>query len=90
MPAVRPLPPASIRKLLEAKQYRLIGQDAHNWAFAVGEDDAPVVVPYNVDLVPVEVAFHIARLVGFNDYFEAVYVDDPFPPDAEGTTPASK
>lgn len=76
MPAVKPLPPSAIKALLEAKGYELIGADDYNWAFARNADEEPVFVPISVALVPLEVAFHIAKKVGFNDYFEAIAAND--------------
>lgn len=73
MPAVAPLPPDAIRELLESHGYEIIDEDDYNWAFAKGEDDEPVMVPKTVDLVPLEIAFHIARKVGFNDYFDKLH-----------------
>jgi hypothetical protein len=82
MPAIRPLSPAKIRALLETKGYKLIASDNYNWAFALGSDDEPVLVPVAVDLVPLEIAFQVARKVGFNDYFGMIDTDeDPFPSD---------
>jgi hypothetical protein len=88
MPAVRPLPPSAIRKLLEAKGYKLIASDDFNCAYALGETDEPIVVPITVSLVPLEVAFHIAQKVGFNNYFEALHAlpDQPYPPDEEASS----
>ena len=79
MPAVAPLPPDAIRELLESQGYEIIEEDAHNWAFAKGQKDEPVMVPKAVDLVPLEIAFHIARRVGFNEYFEKVHEVNPGP-----------
>lgn len=73
MPAVAPLPPQAVRELLEASGYEVIAEDEYNWAFAKGEDDEPVMVPKEVDLIPVEIAFHIARKVGFNGYFDKLH-----------------
>ena len=73
MPAVAPLPPDAIRELLESHGYEIIDEDDYNWAFAKGEDAEPVMVPKTVDLVPLEIAFHIARKVGFNDYFDKLH-----------------
>jgi hypothetical protein len=89
MPAVRPLSPAKIRALLEAKGYKLIGADDYNWAFAIGDADEPILVPIAVDLVPLEIAFQVARKVGFNDYFGLLDTDgDPFPPDTLTVRPS--
>lgn len=74
MPAVAPLPPEAIRELLEAHGYEVIREDPYNWSFAKGKDDEPILIPYRVDLVPLEVAFSVARKVGFNDYFEKLDV----------------
>jgi hypothetical protein len=74
MPAVAPLPPAAIRELLESHGYEMVAEDDYNWAFAKGENDEPVMVPNAVDLVPLEVAFHVASKVGFNDYFDKLRV----------------
>jgi hypothetical protein len=89
LPAVRPLPPSTIRGLLEAKGYKLVASDDYNWAFALGDDDEPIFVPSSVSLVPLEIAFQVARKVGFNDYFDAIDVTaEPFPPDTTtGTRP---
>lgn len=84
MPAVKPLSPIAIRDLLIAKGYEIVALDDYNWAFAP-KDDAqaePVIVPHKVALVPLEVAFHVARKVGFDDYFDALpATGEPFPPD---------
>ena len=74
MPAVAPLPPDAIRELLESHGYEVIDQDDYNWVFAKGDSDEPVVVPKTVDLVPLEIAFHIASKVGFNDYFDKLRI----------------
>lgn len=70
MPAVAPLPPEAIRELLESNGYEIVAEDEFNWAFAKGATDEPVMVPKMIDLVPLEIAFHVARRVGFADYFE--------------------
>ena len=89
MPAVRPLPPAKIRALLEAKGYKLIAEDDYNWAFALGDTDEPIIVPIGVGLVPLEIAFHVAVKCGFNNYFDLLDTDeDPFPPEPPGTRPS--
>ena len=72
MPAVAPLPPEAIRELLESHGYTVIADDGHNWAFAKGKTDEPIMVPKNVDLVPLEIAFRVARGVGFTDYFDTL------------------
>lgn len=87
MPAIRPLSPAAIKKLLEAKGYSMIASDEFNMAFALGPDDEPIFVPTSVDLVPIEVAFSVAKKVGFNDYFGAIEESEPFPPDAPPAPP---
>lgn len=79
MPAVAPLPPNAIRELLEEHGYELIASDDYNWAFAKGEDEEPTLVPHTVELVPLEIAFHVARKVGFNDYFDKL-AERPAPP----------
>lgn len=79
MPAVRPLSPAAIRTLLEQKGYKLIGADDFNWAFQLGDQDEPIFVPIKVPLVPLEVAFHVAKKVGFNDYFGMIAEADADP-----------
>lgn len=85
MPAVAPLPPQAIRELLEAHGYEVIEEDDYNWAFAKSNDDEPVMVPKAVDLVPLEIAFQIARKVGFNDYFEKLHEVNPATnPEASG------
>lgn len=91
MPAVIPLRPAAIKKLLEAKGYKLIGADEFNWAFALGDHDEPVFVPIMVEFVPIEVAFNVARKVGFNNYFAALDAEaEPFPPDDAPSAPAAR
>jgi len=69
MPAVAPLPPDAIRDLLLEQGYEIVAEDEYNWAFAQTENDEPILVPKKVDLVPVEIAFDVARRVGFNGYF---------------------
>lgn len=82
MPPVRPLPPSTIKELLEKRGYRLIGADDFNWAFQLGPEDEPVFVPIKVQLVPIEVGQDIARKVGYGAYFDAIaQAGDPFPPD---------
>jgi len=68
-----PLPPQAIKELLEAHGYEVVEEDEYNWAFAKGDEDEPVMVPKAVELVPLEIAFHIARKVGFNDYFDKLH-----------------
>ena len=70
MPAINPLPPKEIRALVETNGYKLIDEDAHNWAFTRDDNDAPIIVPRAVDLVPLEIAFHVAQKVGFNEYIQ--------------------
>lgn len=72
MPAVVALPPGVIRSLLEQAGYSIIDEDEYQWAFVSKVDEAPVLVPRKCDLVPVEVAFDVARKVGFKGYFDAV------------------
>jgi hypothetical protein len=85
VPAVSPLPPAVIRELLEKHGYELIGFDEYNWAFSSANDQEPVFVPHTVERVPLEIAFDVARKVGFTDYFDAFHATqmgmDPFPAD---------
>lgn len=70
-----------IRTLLVSRGYKLIDEDQYNWAFAMSLNDPPVIVPHNVDLVPLEVAFHIMKTVGFEAYAEA-FDQIPWPADA--------
>ena len=84
MPAIAPLPPAEIRRLLEAPGYRVAGEDHSNWAFASSDDDEPVMVPHAVDLVPLEIALQVAGKVGFNDYFGALAPPSPEPSRGDG------
>lgn len=79
MPAVAPLPPEAIRELLETHGYQLTREDEYNWAFTKAADDEPIIVPRTVDLVPLEIAFHVARKVGFNNYFGQVESLDASP-----------
>lgn len=72
MSAIRPLPPPEIRRLMEKNGFEVVGEDLHNWAFASRADEAPIIIPFNVDLVPLEIAFHVAQLVGFNEYFASL------------------
>lgn len=76
MPAIAPLPPEAIRELLEAHGYEVIATDPYNWALAKGADDEPILIPYTVELVPLEIAFNVARKVGFNDYFDKLAEGD--------------
>lgn len=72
MPAVIPLSPQRIKELLEAHGWELAATDEFNWAFTSMLDlaAAPVLVPHAVDLVPIDIAFSVARKVGFNAYFD--------------------
>jgi hypothetical protein len=70
VPAVAPLPPQGIREVLEAAGYELIRTDDYNWMFAKSHDDEPILVPYKVDLVPLDICFHVAVRTGFNGYFD--------------------
>jgi hypothetical protein len=85
-PVVKALPPASLKRLLEAAGYRLIEADDDNMAFARGIDDEPIIVPGNVDHVAGEICMHVARKVGFQNYFEELYATFPdiFPPELYG------
>jgi len=71
-PAVTPLAPSAIKQLLEDHGYELVGADDYNWAFAKSVTEEPVFVPHKIDLVPLEIAFHVAKRVGFNEYLTAV------------------
>lgn len=73
MAAVAPLPPNVIRELLEKKGYKLLAEDPYNWAFALKDDDPPIIVPHTVDLVPLEIAFSVMLKVGFDLYSDAIY-----------------
>ena len=68
MPGIAPLPPSAVRLLLESQGYSIIEEGPDNWLFAKGTDDTPVVVPHNVDLLPVAVSMNIASRVGFDVY----------------------
>ena len=85
MPPVRPLSPAATRTLLEANGYEVVDENEYSWAFASRADEVPIMVPHNVPLLPLEVAQHVMRRVGFDIYAEALAVagDEPFPPDEE-------
>lgn len=52
MPSLRPLPPETVRRLLEQDGYTLIGDDGYNWAFTRNPTDAPLMIPYRVPYVP--------------------------------------
>lgn len=85
MTAVAPLPPVAIKAALESKGYHLIAADDHNWAFSLGDDEAPIIVPHKVDRVPVVIAQHIAGAVGLETYLK--HFDpaaEPFPADPPG------
>ena len=70
MPALRPLPPENVRKLLENQGWRLIKEDKYNWFFVQRDDDAPVIVPHTVGLIPLELVFALVKVHGLDGYFE--------------------
>ena len=77
---IKPLPPDDVRILLEKRGYRLLQEDEYNWWFVLGEDDAPIVVPHGVDVIPLELVRSVVSAVGTTEYFEAVRVAPPWGP----------
>lgn len=70
-PAVRPLPPSEVRQKLEAFGFRLINEDEDNWVFGIEGIVSPlVIIPHNVELIPVPIAWQVAEAIGFNNYFK--------------------
>jgi len=72
MPPVRALSPQATRNLLEANGYKLVGENEFAWAFASRVDEVPLMLPRKVDLIPMEIAFHVMTKVGFDLYAEAI------------------
>lgn len=58
MPALRPVPPAVFRQVLESKGWNLIAEDEHNWVFTKDVDDFPIVLPHRVRLLAVDIMMH--------------------------------
>ena len=74
------LPPRQVRVLLERVGYELIGEDDYHWAFASRVDEAPVLVPRKVFLVPAEVTRAIINKTGFERYSDFLYeLENPWP-----------
>ena len=70
MPAIAPLPPGRIREILDRSGYSVVDEDDFHWAMADGDSKDPILIPKQCDLVPLEVAFHVASQAGFSNYFE--------------------
>ena len=70
-PAPRPLPPSEIKAKLEKHGLVLVDEDGYNWAFGLTNHAFPfIIIPNNVDFVPIDTAWQVAQLIGFNNYFE--------------------
>lgn len=50
----------------------LVLSTGRNWFFARFDDDVPIAVPCDVDVIPLELVWRIIAAVGVNDYFEAL------------------
>ena len=64
MPSVACISPQAMKGVLESNGYKLIDQDEFNWAFAVGENDVPIIVPHTVRLLPIPVMHDVMSAGG--------------------------
>ena len=73
MPVVAPLPPDKIRELLERSGFRVVDEDEFHWAMSNGNSSTLILLPKKCNLVPLEVAFHVASQAGFSNYFKFLH-----------------
>ncbi len=59
MPALAPIPPDTLKRILELSGYELIEEDKYNWVLAKGSDELPVTLPKRGQLVAVDVMMNI-------------------------------
>lgn len=55
MPIETPIPPKLLRRILEFEGYNVVKEDELNWAFFKEGTVHPVILPHDIDLVPVDV-----------------------------------
>ena len=55
MPALAPVPPTILKKILELAGYKTFKEDVHNWAMARKDDELPIILPKLGRYVAVEV-----------------------------------
>ena len=55
MPAIDPIPPALLKRVLELAEYKVITEDKHNWLLAKFDHDVPIILPKRGQLVAVDV-----------------------------------
>jgi len=65
MPALAPVPPETLKRILEKYGYHLLKDDEYNWVLVHDEKDLPIVIPKLGDLVAVDVmmgALNMAKM----------------------------
>lgn len=55
MPALAPVAPEVLLKILKQASYIVIAEDEFNWSIARGDADAPLIIPKRGKLVSVEI-----------------------------------
>lgn len=85
-PVAASLAPGRVKTLLERVGYEVVEEDEYHWAFAAGRDEAPVLVPKKVDLVPAEVITGVAVKAG--PEFQKYLYEIPHPWDSTEDSPA--
>ena len=63
-PAAAALAPRRVKALLERLGYEVLEDDEYHWAFASRRDEAPILVPKKVAMVPADVVADLGRKVG--------------------------
>lgn len=73
MPALAPIPPALLRRILELDDYKVIAEDLLNWVLVKTADDKlPIILPKIGKLVAVDVMMEALHRAQMNNgrYFE--------------------
>jgi hypothetical protein len=65
--AIKPVPPGTLKKILERAGYGDCGEDVYNWVMVKGDDGIPITLPKLGDLVPVDVMMNALHLAGIDN-----------------------
>lgn len=71
-PALSPVHPKTLRKILKFHGYVVVGEDDLNWALARMDDDPPIILPKRGKLVAVEVMMDVLNKAAVDN---ATYFD---------------
>lgn len=75
MPALKPISPVILKRIVELAGYKVIQEDDYNWHLAKTKHDRPIILPKKGGLVAVEIMMNILNKLKMNNatYFE--YLD---------------